>query len=449
MGLWSVHGDGYRIEPGQVVAPRERLAWAPTIGIGMQHVVAMFGATFLVPLITGFPPSTTLLFSGIGTLLFLLITGNRVPSYLGSSFAFLAPIAAAQGQHGPAGALGGVVMAGITLALVGLLVQAVGHGWISRLMPPMVTGAIVALIGLNLAPAAWGNVKEAPVTALVTILAIVLSTVLFRGLLGRLSILLGVIVGYAVAAARGEVDYAAIGKAGWVGAPQLMLPEFHWNVVGLFLPVVLVLVAENIGHVKSVAQMTEASADDLDHMLGRTLLSDGLATTIAGAGGGSGTTTYAENIGVMAATKVYSTAAYWVAGLTAIGLAFLPKFGAAIQTVPVGVLGGAATVLYGMIGVLGFRIWVEHRVDFSNPINLTTGAVALIVGIANYTATFGDFTFEGIALGTAAALILYHGMHAINRLTGAVASEGHFEIGGSTNPEPEIGDPSWSEPRGR
>ncbi|GAA5165158.1 nitrate reductase [Ornithinimicrobium tianjinense] len=449
MSLWSVHGDGYRIEPGQVVAPHERLAWVPTIGIGMQHVVAMFGATFLVPLITGFPPSTTLLFSGLGTMIFLLVTGNRVPSYLGSSFAFLAPIAAAQGQHGPAGALGGVVMAGVALFLVGAIVQAVGHGWVGRLMPPMVTGAIVALIGLNLAPAAWNNVKQAPVTAFATLVAIVLATVLFRGLLGRLSILLGVLVGYAVAAARGEVDYAAIGEAAWVGAPELMLPQFHWSVVGLFLPVVLVLVAENIGHVKSVAQMTGSSADALDHMIGRTLMSDGLATTLAGSGGGSGTTTYAENIGVMAATKVYSTAAYWVAGLTAVGLAFLPKFGAAIQTVPVGVLGGAATVLYGMIGVLGFRIWVEHRVDFGNPINLTTGAVALVVGIANYTWTVGALSFEGIALGTAAALVLYHGMHAVNRLTGAVASEGHLEMGGPTNAQPEIADPSWDDPRDR
>ena len=447
MSRWTVHGDGYRIEPGQVVAPGERLAWAPTIGIGMQHVVAMFGATFLVPLITGFPPSTTLLFSGLGTIIFLLITANRVPSYLGSSFAFLAPIAAAQGQHGPAGALGGVVMAGVALFLIGLLVQAIGHDWISRLMPPMVTGAIVALIGLNLAPAAWNNVKVAPTTAFATLLAIVLCTVLFRGLLGRLSILLGVVVGYVVAAFRGEVDTTAISEAGWIGAPEFMLPEFHWNVAALFLPVVLVLVAENIGHVKSVAQMTDSSSEALDPMIGRTLMSDGLATTLAGVGGGSGTTTYAENIGVMAATKVYSTAAYWVAGLTAIGLAFLPKFGAAIQTVPVGVLGGAATVLYGMIGVLGFRIWVEHRVDFSNPINLTTGAVALIVGIANYTITFGDLAFEGIALGTAAALILYHGLNGINRLTGVVASEGdHLQVGGSTNASPELADPTWNDP---
>ena len=418
--MWTVHGDGRRITPGEVVAPGERLAWVPTIGIGMQHVVAMFGATFLVPLITGFPPSTTLLFSGLGTVLFLLVTRNQVPSYLGSSFAFLAPIAAAQAEHGPAGALGGVVMAGVGLALVGVLVQLVGHGWISRLMPPTVTGAIVALIGLNLAPAAWGNVEQAPVTALATLVAILLCTVLFRGLLGRLSILLGVLVGYAVALLRGEVDLALVADAGWLGAPPLMAPEFHLGVMGLFLPVVLVLVAENIGHVKSVAQMTGESADALDHLLGRTLLSDGLATTLAGAGGGSGTTTYAENIGVMAATRVYSTAAYWVAALTAVALAFLPKFGALIQTVPAGVLGGAATVLYGMIGVLGVRIWVEHRVDFGNPVNLSTAAVALVVGIANYTWDAGALSFEGIALGTGAALLVYHGMSAINRRTGAV-----------------------------
>lgn len=443
MGMWSVHGNGYRIEPGQVVGPRERLAWVPTIGIGMQHVVAMFGATFLVPLITGFPPSTTLLFSGVGTLLFLVITAGRVPSYLGSSFAFLAPIAAAQAEHGPAGALGGVLMAGVVLALVGALVQVVGHGWVSRLMPPMVTGAIVALIGLNLAPAAWGNVEQAPVTAFVTLLAILLSAVLFRGLLGRLSILLGVLVGYATALLRGEVDLTPAREAGWIGAPELMAPEFHLSVAGLFLPVVLVLVAENIGHVKSVAQMTEDSSDALDHMLGRTLMADGLATTLAGAGGGSGTTTYAENIGVMAATKVYSTAAYWFAGLTAVALAFLPKFGALIQTVPVGVLGGAATVLYGMIGVLGFRIWVEHRVDLGNPINLATAAVALVVGIANYTWSPGGLSFEGIALGTAAALLVYHGMHAVNRVTGAVSGEDHLQVGAPSTRGQEADRASW------
>lgn len=417
---WTLHGNGYRVEPGRVVAPGERLAWGPTIGVGAQHIVAMFGATFLVPLITGFPPSTTLLFSGIGTLLFLALTANRVPSYLGSSFAFLAPIAAAQNEYGPGGALGGIVMAGLTLFAIGVAVQVLGYRWIQALMPPIVTGAIVALIGLNLAPAAKDNFSAAPATGLVTLAAILLAGVLFRGLIGRLSILIGVVVGYVFAAFRGEVDFSAIASAPLIGLPEFTAPSFHLSTVGLFVPVVMVLVAENIGHVKSVAQMT---GEDLDPYMGRALMADGLATTLAGSGGGSGTTTYAENIGVMAATKVYSTAAYWVAGIIAILLAFFPMFGAAIQTVPVGVLGGAATVLYGMIGVLGVRIWVENRVDFANPINLSTAAVALIIGIADYTWEIGSLSFAGIALGTAAALIIFHGLTAINRATGAVVSD--------------------------
>ncbi|WAH98677.1 uracil-xanthine permease family protein [Arthrobacter sp. MMS18-M83] len=415
---WKLHGNGKTIRPGHVVAPEERLAWPLTIGVGMQHVVAMFGATFLVPIITGMPPATTLLFSGIGTLLFLVITKGRVPSYLGSSFAFIAPIMASQQQFGVPGALGGVVLAGVVLALIGAVVQKFGAEWINRTMPPIVTGAIVALIGLNLAPAAKANFDKAPITALVTLVTIILVSVLFRGILGRLSILVGVVVGYFTAMARGEVDYSKMDSAAWIGLPHFQTPEFHLGVVGLFVPVVLVLVAENVGHVKSVAAMTGRNLDDVS---GRALLADGVATVLAGFGGGSGTTTYAENIGVMAATKVYSTAAYWVAGTFAILLSFSPKFGELIATVPAGVLGGAATMLYGMIGVLGVKIWVQNKVNFSNPINLTTAAVALIIGIADYTWTLGELKFTGIALGSAAALVVYHGMKGLARWRGTVA----------------------------
>ena len=415
---WTLHGDGRTVAPGTVVSPGERLTWPRTIGIGMQHVVAMFGATFLVPIITGLPPATTLFFSGVGTFLFLLITRGRVPSYLGSSFAFIAPIAAANESGGMASALGGVVVAGVTLAVVGLVVNRAGHRWIDVVMPPVVTGTIVALIGFNLAPAAWNNVKLAPVTAVVTILAIVGVTVLFRGILGRLSILVGVLVGYAVAAIRGEVTFDALGEAGWIGLPDFTTPTFSVSVLGLFIPVVLVLIAENIGHVKSVAAMT---GENLDPVTGRALFADGLATTLAGFGGGSGTTTYAENIGVMAATRVYSTAAYYVAAATALLLSLSPKFGALIATIPSGVIGGAGTVLYGMIGVLGARIWIQNKVDFSDPVNLTTAAVALIAGIANFTWAVGSLTFEGIAIGTAAALGIYHLMRTVARWRGTTA----------------------------
>lgn len=421
LGLaWTLHGDGKNITPGGVVRPLERLTWGRTIGIGAQHVVAMFGATFLVPLITGFPPATTLFFSGVGTMLFLLITAGRVPSYLGSSFAFIAPLAAATNQYGPGGALGGIVMAGVSLFIVGLIVQVAGTGWLTKLMPPVVTGSIVALIGFNLAPAAKQNFMEAPVTALVTLSSIILISVLFKGMIGRLSILLGVIIGYITAALRGEVEFEKIQQTweteGLIGLPHFQAPEFHWNLAGLFIPVILVLVAENIGHVKSVALMT---GDNLDKYSGRALMADGLATTLAGAGGGSGTTTYAENIGVMAATKVYSTAAYWVAAICAVLLSIFPVFGAAVASVPAGVLGGAATVLYGMIGMLGVRIWVENRVDFSNQVNLTAASVALIVGIADYTWEIFDLQFAGIALGTAAILLVYHLMAALARATGS------------------------------
>ncbi|WP_105032274.1 uracil-xanthine permease family protein [Arthrobacter ruber] len=422
---WTLHGDGRNVLPGRFVAPEERLSWPRTIGIGAQHVVAMFGATFLVPLITGFPPSTTLLFSGVGTILFLVITAGKVPSYLGSSFAFIAPIAAAQSQYGAAGALGGIIMAGAALAIIGGIVHTGGAHWIQLAMPPIVTGSIVALIGLNLAPTAKASFEQAPLTALVTVIAILLVTVLFKGILGRLSILVGVLAGYVVAMIRGEVDFAAIGNAAWIGLPDFSAPEFHLSVVGLFVPVVLVLVAENIGHVKSVAAMTDR---DLDPLTGRALMADGLATMIAGAGGGSGTTTYAENIGVMAASRVYSTAAYWVAGIVAILLSLFPKFGALIATVPAGVLGGAGVVLYGMIGILGVRIWVQNQVNFSNPINLSTAGVALVIGIADFTWVIGDLTFAGIALGTAAALIIFHGMTAIARARGSEHVPGPEEL---------------------
>lgn len=412
---WRLHGDGRSIHPGDVVTPEERLTWLRTTGIGLQHVVAMFGATFLVPLITGFPPSTTLLFSGIGTILFLIITSGRVPSYLGSSFAFIAPVLASAGTYGMGGAVGGILMTGGALFVVGIVVHVAGARWIQLLMPPVVTGAIVALIGLNLAPAAWDNVDAAPVTATVTIVSMLLAGVLFRGMLGRLSILLGVVVGYVAAVVRGEVDFSGVGDAAWVGLPDFTAPEFHIGVVGLFIPVVLVLVAENVGHVKSVALMTKR---DLDPVTGRALMADGAATMLAGTGGGSGTTTYAENIGVMASSRVYSTAAYWVAGLFAVALAMLPKFGALVATVPEGVLGGAGTVLYGMIGILGVRIWVQNRVDFANPINLAVAGVPLIIAIANFTMVFGEVVFEGIALGSFAALLIHHVMSAVARWRG-------------------------------
>jgi NCS2 family nucleobase:cation symporter-2 len=432
MPIWKVHGNGRTVEPGKVVAPGERLNWGATVAIGAQHVVAMFGATFLVPVLTGFPVSTTLLFSGIGTLLFLLITRNRLPSYLGSSFAFIAPITAinaGKALETPlqiTQALLGVVAAGVLLAVVGFVVQAVGTRWIEKLMPPVVAGSIVALIGFNLAPAAWNNFTQQPELASVTLIAVILFSVLFRGFLGRISIFLGVIVGYIVAAVTGQVDFAAVGAADWVGLPQFHLAGVGdpaaWGVVLMFLPVVLVLIAENVGHVRGVATMTEDPT--INRHTGRALLADGVATTLAGAFGGSGTTTYGENIGVMAATRVYSTAAYWVAGAVAILLAFSPKVGALFNTIPPGVLGGVTTALYGLIGVIGIKIWVDNRVDFSRPVNQYTVAVSFVIAIAGFAMSWGTFQLGAIVIGTVAALLIYHLGNLIARWRRTGADDG-------------------------
>ncbi|GAA2189835.1 solute carrier family 23 protein [Leucobacter alluvii] len=440
---WKQHGDGTHVAPEAIVLPEERLSWLRTIGFGAQHVVAMFGATFLVPLLTGFSPTATLFFSGLGTLLFLLITGNRLPSYLGSSFAFIAPILAATAGGDPENpdlgrASFGILAIGVLMAIVGLIVHRFGSRWINALMPPVVMGAIVALIGFNLAPAVknnWNATELSGWVALITITAVLLITVLFRGLLGRLSIVLGMVVGYVAAALMGEIDFSKVGDAPWLG-----LPSFHavgnpfadptlWGLLPAFLPVVLVLIAENVGHVKSVGLMVKR---DLDPLTGRALLADGVSTMLAGFGGGSGTTTYGENIGVMAATRVYSTAAYWVAGLFAVLLSFSPKVGELIFSVPSGVLAGVTVALYGLIGLIGVKIWIDNGVDFSKPINQFSAAVPLIVGIADFTLQVGSVLFNGIALGTIAAVAVYHLMRGLAKRRGGEVQVADPVVTGAT-----------------
>ena len=268
-----------------VVAPDERLDWFRTIGLGAQHVVAMFGATFLVPVLTGFPPATTLLFSGVGTVLFLLITGNRLPSYLGSSFSVIAPVTAAVASNGTGSALGGLVAVGLALIVIGAVVHLVGTHWIDVTLPPVVTGAIVALIGFNLAPAAKSNFEKGPLVGIVTLVLLVATLAFFRGIIGRLAIFIAVFAGYVLALILGDVDTSAIKAAPWLGLPEFQTPTFTLAVLPMFLPAVIALVAENIGHVKSVGQMT---GTDVDPVMGRALAADGVATTLAGFGGGFG-----------------------------------------------------------------------------------------------------------------------------------------------------------------
>jgi NCS2 family nucleobase:cation symporter-2 len=271
-------------------------------------------------------------------------------------------------------------------------------------MPPVVTGTIVMVIGLNLAGAAKNDFVVDPVLGIITLLAVGFIGAFFKGFIGRISIFGGLIVGYLVAALMGDVDFSGVEKAAWVGLPTFTTPTFSSSAILLFLPVVLVLIAENVGHVKAVAAMT---GKNLDNQVGNALIADGAATTLAGLGGGSGTTTYAENIGVMAASRVYSTLAYIIAGIGAILLALSPKFGAVLAATPAGVKGGVTVALFGMIGVLGARIWIDAEVNFSDQTNLYVVASALIIGISDLSWTSGQFAFSGIINATLMAVVGY------------------------------------------
>jgi len=437
MFKWDVVYEGKTPPPGAAVGPGERLSWGRTAGLGAQHVVAMFGATFVFPIVMGLDPNLAIMFSGICTIMFLLICQNKVPSYLGTSASFVAGVAAIRGQGGDsADVTGAIMVAGIVLALVGLAVHFGGSEVIHKVLPPAVTGAVVMLIGFNLAPVVAGIYwPQDQWIALLTALFMVCAAVLLPGFWSRIAVFLALIFGYLIswlsdalfgqitsvlptgpeAVAHDRVTWTAVEAANWVGFPSGDLadgvsvvhgPSFSMTFILLVLPGVIALIAENTGHVKAVAEMT---GDDLDPYMGRAIGADGLATAFASAFGGSPTTTYAENIGVMGATRVYSTAAYYVAAGVAILLGLCPKFGAIVSATPGGVLGGITIVLYGMIGLVGAKIWVENGVDFGDPVNLVGLAAGLIAGIGGVTLQItDDFELGGIALGTIMVIVFFH-----------------------------------------
>ncbi len=408
------------LHSGGVIGPDERLPWPQTGLMGIQHVIAMFGSTVLAPILMGFDPNLAVLMSGIGTLIFFLITGGKVPSYLGSSFAFIGVVIAATGYAGQGAnanigvALGGIIACGAVYTLIGVLVQWLGTGWIERFMPPVVTGAVVAVIGLNLAAIPIKNMAASNFDSwmqALTFTTVGLVAVLTRGMLQRLLILVGLIVAsifYAlltnVAGLGKPIDLSGVANAAWLGLPQFHAPVFSGPAMLLIVPVVIILVAENLGHIKAVTAMT---GKNIDQYMGRAFIGDGVATMVSGAGGGTGVTTYAENIGVMAATRIYSTAVFLCAALLAVLLGFSPKFGALIQAIPLPVMGGVSIVVFGLIAVAGANIWVRNHVDFSQNKNLIVAAITLILGTGEFTLKFGDFALGGIGTATFGAIILY------------------------------------------
>lgn len=405
---------------GGVIGPHERLPWPQTAVMGVQHVIAMFGATVLAPILMGFDPNLAILMSGVGTLIFFFITGGKVPSYLGSSFAFIGVVIAAtayagKGPNANIGlALGGIIACGAVYTLIGVIVQMVGTGWIERFMPPVVTGSVVAVIGLNLAGIPIKNMAASNFDSwmqVVTFVSVGLVAVLTRGMVQRLLILVGLIVASIIYAVLTNglglgkpLDLSAVLAAPWVGMPGFSAPVFSGPAMLLIAPVAIILVAENLGHIKAVTAMT---GKNLDQYMGRAFIGDGIATMVSGGAGGTGVTTYAENIGVMAATKIYSTAVFLVAALIAVVLGFSPKFGAVIQAIPLPVMGGVSIVVFGLIAVAGAKIWVDNKVDFSQNKNLIVAAITLILGTGDFTLKFGQFALGGIGTATFGAIVLY------------------------------------------
>jgi uracil-xanthine permease len=408
------------LQQGGVIAPDERLPWPQTAAMGVQHVIAMFGSTVLAPILMGFDPNIAILMSGIGTLVFFLITGGKVPSYLGSSFAFIGVVIAASAYAGKGPntsigvALGGIIACGVVYAIIGAIVHAIGTAWIEKLMPPVVTGAVVAVIGLNLAGVPVKNMAASNFDSwmqAVTFVCVGLVAVFTRGMVQRLLILVGLVVAsvaYAILAnglGLGKpLDVSGIANAAWFGAPSFSSPVFNAGAMLLIVPVVVILVAENLGHIKAVTAMT---GRNLDQYMGRAFIGDGIATILSGSVGGTGVTTYAENIGVMAATKIYSTAVFVFAAIIAVVLGFSPKFGAVIQAIPLPVMGGVSIVVFGLIAGAGAKIWVDNRVDFSQNRNLIVAAITLVLGTGDFTLAFGGFKLGGIGTATFGAIILY------------------------------------------
>jgi putative pyrimidine permease RutG len=361
----------------EVIFPESTLPAGRTVGLGLQHVIAMFGATVLAPVLMGFDPNLAVFFSGIGTLVFMLVVRGKIPSYLGSSFAFIGPVIAAKSHGGVPAALGGIAVAGLVYFVVGVLAKTqAGTKVVEALMPPPVTAAVVAVIGIGLAPVAWGSASQDWTLALITLSVAIFVAVATRGFTKLIPVLIAVVVGYAVAALMGKVDFSGVATASWVGLPNFVTPIFNTQAISLIVPVVVMLIAENVGHIKAISAYMER---DLTPHIGNAFMGDGISTFISALGGGTGQTTYAENIGVMSITKVYSIRPLQVAAVTAILLGLIPKFGALVLSIPAPVMGGITLVLFGMIAGASTKVISSSTEDWGGIENFGVFGITIVV----------------------------------------------------------------------
>ncbi|MEK3888696.1 uracil permease [Bacillus sp. FSL K6-3431] len=402
----------------------ERLPLLQSLPLSFQHLFAMFGSTVLVPLMFNVNPATILLMNGIGTLLYIFITKGKIPAYLGSSFAFISPVFAVLGNYtggdGYSYVLGGFLAVGIVLVIVGLIIKAVGTAWIDIIFPPAAMGAIVAVIGLELVPVAAGMadlVKPSDasadwvadpkniIVALLTLGITIICWVTMRGFLKIIPILLGIISGYIIATFFGLVNYTAVKEAAWISLPTYYQMKFSISDILIILPAALVLVPEHIGHLIVTGNIVKKDLIK-DPGLDRSMMGNGISTILSSFFGATPNTTYGENIGVLAISRVYSTWIIGGAAVIAIILSFCGKLAALISSIPTPVMGGISLLLFGIIAASGIRMLVEAKVDYNISQNLILTCVVLAIGISGATIHIGSVEFKGMGLATIVAILL-------------------------------------------
>nr|WP_145406689.1 uracil permease [Paenibacillus xylanexedens] len=402
----------------------QKMAFGPGSLLSLQHLFAMFGSTVLVPNLFGVDPSMILLMNGIGTLLYILMCKGKIPAYLGSSFAFIAPVMAVLKGHPENGysmALGAFIVTGIVFCIVALIIKYAGTGWINVVFPPAVMGAIVALIGLELVPVAaqmaglinsdpvnnpgWVPQAKPIILSMVTLGITVIGAVTFRGFPKIIHILIGIVVGYILGYSMGLVNSDKISDANFISLPTITTPAFDWSVILTILPVALVVIVEHIGHLLVTSSIVGKDLSK-DPGLHRSLLGNGVSTILSGFVGSTPNTTYGENIGVMALTRVYSIYVIGGAAVIAILLSFSGTFSALVANIPVPVMGGVSLLLFGVIAASGLRILVEQKVDFAKPTNLILTTLVLVIGLSGTEISFYGVHLKGMALATIAGMLL-------------------------------------------
>jgi uracil permease len=401
------------MESKKIIQVEEKVPFKLLVPLSIQHMFAMFGASVLVPFIFGINPAVVLFMNGIGTLFFIFITKGKAPAYLGSSFAFLAPAGIVISKWGYNYALGGFVAVGICGCALALIIYKFGSDWIDTVLPPAAMGPVVALIGLELAGTAASNAglkdemidMKNVIVFLVTLLTAVIGSVVFRKFLSVIPILIAIIAGYVAALLCGIVNFNEVSTAAWLSLPNFSVPKFRWEAIVIILPVLLVVTSEHIGHQIVTGKIVDRDLIK-DPGLHRSLLGDYISTTLSGLVGSVPTTTYGENIGVMAMTKVYSVYVIGGAAVLSVICSFIGKMTTLINTIPGPVIGGISFLLYGMIGASGIRILVDAKVDYGKSRNMAMTSVIFVTGLSGVAVKLGSIQLSGMVLACVVGMLM-------------------------------------------